>query len=350
MVVGSDRAGAVVTCPNCRRSLKVPSGKDRGVEIPAAPASGTRTSRRCQRCGKDVPVDSQMCPHCKAIIMEPAGGPVLTATPVSKGQAAARPSAGTGIMYGGARGGWFSRLSSGGKAGVVIGVVVGVILVGIIGAVIYSSYSRGQLMAAREGAKQNLKDGRTFEALGRFDEAYQQYSYTDVKRRLRESEIQADRDLAAAVEARYEAFKYLAPEAHQRGSVYWKPHNQAEFDRAIGELKASYPTYRQWILSIADAARGAIQVGKAAEGQAQYDAKVREAMDAYVRAVGQLTPQQIAQTTFQTLLQGLKELTAANRHWNDVRREQGVIAAEQYFEALRERVTMNEYGDAVWGR
>ena len=91
MVVESDRAGAVVTCPNCRRSLKVPSGKERGVEIPAA--ATTRTSRRCKRCGKDVPVDSQICPHCNTITMDAV---VPTAQPTTAA-ATGRPSAASAI-------------------------------------------------------------------------------------------------------------------------------------------------------------------------------------------------------------------------------------------------------------
>ena len=127
MVVESDKAGAVVMCPNCRRRLKIPSGKGRGVEIPAAPTTAARTSRRCPRCGKDVPVDSQICPHCQAVLTDDgaaaAAKPAAKAAPVAAGKTRShttgrrspigRPAG--GIVYGGARGGWYSRLTPGGK-------------------------------------------------------------------------------------------------------------------------------------------------------------------------------------------------------------------------------------------
>jgi len=130
MVADSDKAGAIVTCPNCRRRLRVPSGKDRGVEIPASPAA-TRTLRRCPRCGHDVPIDSQTCPHCQADLR---GGPAAGSAPAEAGPSAPatadaslealkrasarRPAADTrGIVLGGYRGNWFTRLTPGGRAG-----------------------------------------------------------------------------------------------------------------------------------------------------------------------------------------------------------------------------------------
>jgi uncharacterized protein YbaR (Trm112 family) len=39
MVAEADRASAVIVCPNCRRNLRVPSGKGRGVELAPIPAA-----------------------------------------------------------------------------------------------------------------------------------------------------------------------------------------------------------------------------------------------------------------------------------------------------------------------
>jgi endogenous inhibitor of DNA gyrase (YacG/DUF329 family) len=181
MVMESDRAGTTVTCPNCKRTLRVPSGKDRGVELAPVPAAAkSRTSRQCPRCDKEVPVDSQICPHCKQILLDDAGqpaeaAPVATAAPVarpvmsrmaaikgtaSKGakpgqyaQPAAKPGqppqkTGFQIKYGGTRTGMApsqrNAMMIGG--GVLLAlIIVAIIIIGVVG----SSHS---LQGARKQA------------------------------------------------------------------------------------------------------------------------------------------------------------------------------------------------------
>ena len=352
MVVESDRAGAVVTCPNCRRSLKVPSGKGRGMEIPAAPtAATTRTSRRCKRCGKDVPVDTQICPHCKAILMD---GPALTAQPVAPSSPAAvrvaSPlGAGTGIVYGGARGNWFSRLSSGGKAGVIIGAVVFVILVGLVIGVTGTQWRAGQLNTGRQLAQKALVEGMKLTCRGDFEKAYELYfSALNYKKYLKESLIKKDSDMVDELTRRTLALQYLVVEPKTRESVQWKPKSQAEFDQAMVHLKATYPAYRQLCLALGDAGLAAVQAGKAEANQPAFEEKVAQAIDAYTRLVGQTTPQQRAQFTFQTLTQGLRELTTADRKWEDAGRNNFLANSEAYFNALKERVSKPDYSDAIW--
>ena len=348
MVVESDRAGAVVTCPNCRRSLKVPSGKGRGVEIPAAPtAATTRTSRRCKRCNKDVPVDSQICPHCNAILLDeaPTAAPVKTVS--ARPSPAGRPS--PGIMYGGARGSWFTRLTPGGKAGVLIGAFVFVALAGLIAYFIASAWHAGQVTASRERCRKALEDGRKLENRGQFQEAYNMYSVpTEVVAYLTGTTLQKDTELADALHARAIALQYLIPQPKTREAVQWKPQSQAEFDQALAHLKATYPAYRQLCLALGDAGLAAAAAGKANPPQAEFEAKVTLAVEAYMRLIEQTTVQQRAQFTFQTLTQGLRELASANRHWDDNERNIHLGNAEGYFSALKERVSKPGYPDNIW--
>lgn len=350
MVVESDRTGAVVTCPNCRRSLKVPSGKDRGVEIPAAPAAATtRTSRRCTRCRKDVPVDSQICPHCNTILMDE----VVEAAPVKAARAKPAPvrRTTTGIMYGGARGSWFSRLTSGGKAGVLVGVFVFLALTAIIIYFVASSWHAGQVAAARERSRNAFAEGKKLENHGQFQEAYDLYSVpTEVIDCLRGTGLNKDAELADALQARAIALQYLVPQPNTRGLVHWKPQSQAEYNEAMAHLKATYPAYRQLCLALSDAGLAAAQAGKADASQTEYEAKVGQAMQAYMRLIDQTTPRQRAQYTFQTLTQGIRELAAANRHWDDHQRSIRLTNAEAYFDALRERVSKPGYPDGIWQR
>lgn len=368
MVAESDRSGAVVTCPNCKRSLKVPTGKDRGMEIAPTPmAAKTRTSRRCRQCGKDVPVDSQACPHCGAPLTEAAAAvaaPVaapLVAKPVAAkpvtvakavGPAAelrAATAAGGTVVYGGARKSWWSRQSAGAKAGVVGGIVVGAGLLALAAYLIGSSYAESQLTQARADAQKNLREGKKFENSGKFQEAYDLYSFTEMKRRLNESLVPTDKDLAAALEARFAAFRYLAADAGRK-SVYWKPANQQEFDQAMAQFQQSFPTYKQLVLAIADAGLDAAKAGMTDPSQAAYDEKVGKVMDLYVKFVAQTTDPQRAKYSFQTLLESLKSLGAANRHWASAdMKKTDLFNSKGYLEGLKERVASPD-ADPLWER
>jgi len=358
MVVESDKAGAIVMCPNCRRSLRVPSGKGRGVEIPAAPATASRTSRRCPRCGKDVPVDSQQCPHCQTILAE--GGPAKApapATPTRKARAR-KPAGGVrvpigrpdgGIVYGGARGGWYSRLTPGGKAGVFIGIFVFLALVGVLVLVVATSHLSGQLRKARETCQKHLADGRALETQGKFQEAYDLYTVPkSTLSALTKSGEPGDSQLAAQLQRRAQALQYLVHRPKIRGSVFWKPQSQVEFDQAMAYLKQHYGEYRQLALRVAEAGLAAVTTGKADPGHAAFQEKVAATMDAYMEFIDQTTEQQRAQLTFQQLSRGLSELGDANEHYATAdKRTMHLVNSEQYFLALKERVSKAGYPDAI---
>jgi hypothetical protein len=361
MVVESDKAGAVVMCPNCRRRLKVPSGKGRGVEIPAAPAGAQRTSRRCPRCGKDVPVDSQMCPHCQTVLADaaaakPAAKPA-TAVPVGKGRSSGRTSRGRtaigrpagGIVYGGARGGWYGRLTPGGKAGVIIGIVVFVALVGVLVLVAASSHLSGQLQQARDTCEANLAKGRELETEGKFQEAYDLYTVPkSTLNALKKSDLPSDARLAGQLERRATALQYLVYKPKIRGSVYWKPKSQQEFDEAMAYIKAHYGEYRQSILRVAEAGLSAIEAGKNDAGRAAFRDKVAETMEAYTQFIDQTNEKQRAQVSFQQLSRGLSELGEANEHYADAKkRNMHLVNAEQYFTGMRDLVSKPSYSDAI---
>lgn len=351
MVAESDRAGAIVTCPNCRRALKVPTGKDRGVELAAAPAGAkTRTSRRCQRCGKDIPVDSQICPHCKAIQVEAAAPAAQPQAPVAAPKAAARPA--STVVLGGYHGSWWTRLPTAGKTGVLVGVFVFVILLVIILIVSYSSWSAGQLQEARDKAQKYLAEGRSLEDQGKFEKAYVLYSFTSIKETLRASELAKDRELADTLDARYVALQYLVPSPQTRESVQWKPGSQEELDQAMAELRQLYPGYRQLALAIGAAGLEAIQVGQTNPSQAAFDEKVAKTIDAYVNLITKTTVQQRAQITFQQITAAIKELGYANRHWNDAdggkQRNQYLLNAKSRLEGMQEIASRPDYPDGIW--
>ena len=351
MVVESDRAGMVVTCPNCRRSLKVPSGRGRGVEIPAAATK--RTSRRCKRCGKDVPVDSQICPHCNTIMIDavvPTAQPTTaTARPAATGRPSAASATSTGIMYGGARGNWFTRLTPGGKAGVLVGAGVFLILMLVITYFISSSYHTGQIAAARERFTNALAEGRKHENRGMFQEAYRLYAVpTEVFDYLKDTGIKSDAELADAVHTRMIALQYLVGIAKTGEEIQWRPKSQAEYDQAMSHLRATYPAYRQLCLALSEAGLAAVAAGTTATpNQPTYEAKVALAVEAYMRLIQQTTVQQRAQLTFGTLTEGVSDLGSANRHWNDNQRTICLTRAKAYFEALKERVSKPGYPDAI---
>jgi len=355
MVADSDRAGAVVTCPNCRRALKVPTGKERGVELASVPAAAkTRTSRLCQRCGKDIPVDSQICPHCRAIQMEVAPAAPQAQAPAASAKAApaARAAPAPGVMYGGYRGSWWTRLSAGGKAGILVGASVFVILLVIIGIVAYSSWSAGQLQEARDKAQKYLAEGRKLEDLGKFQEAYELYSFTTLKATLRASEFAKDRELAETLHTRYVALQYLAPVTQTRESIQWKPKNQEELDQARAHCREMYSAYRQLALAVGEAGLEAIQVGQTNPSQAAFDEKVAKTVDAFVLLISKTDEQQRALTTFQQMTAAIKELGYANRHWNDAdggkQRNQYLLNAKSRLEGMKEIASRPGCPEDIW--
>jgi len=345
MVVEDDRAGAVVLCPNCRRSLKVPTGQGRGVQLSSVPAAAkVRTSRLCQRCRKEVPVDSQMCPHCKAILLDAVPAPAAAPAQAARAAPAAAPPQGQPLLYGGARGSWFSRLSPGGKAGAIGGSVAFVLVLVLIGYFIYSAWYAGQLAEARQTAQTALDNGRKYEKVGKFQDAYELYwramNYEDYLRDTRESR---DAELLAALKARILAFQYLVAQPKAKGSVYWKARNPQEHDSARAEvLQTTYQTYKERLSVVADAGLAAAQFGAAnPANQAAFDEKVGKAMDAYVKEfVAKTTEQQRALRTFQQLIEGLRSLGGANRNWdkplersNYLKNTEGYLGAAKDFAA-----------------
>ena len=380
MVVESDRAGAQVMCPNCRRTLKVPTGKDRGVELASVPAATkTRTSRLCPRCRKEVPVDSQTCPHCKTPMGQgaaaappaPAAPPahardaladaVRSASgPAPRAAAAARPSATADageeehvIIYGGSRASWFTQLSTGAKVGAIGGAAAFVLVLAIISYFLYASWRADQVVEGRNLALRCQTEGRKLENQGKFQEAYELcYSALNLVPFLRSTGQPADIAAADSVQTRINALHYLVadPKVHIGESVYWKPKNQAELDQARAHLRETYPTYRNAVLAWCDAAAAAIQTGRTSPNQAAFEDKVALMMDAYVKFSGQIDERQRAQYTFQTLLEVIRTVAGANRNWNKPDRNQYMANAVGYLDALRERASTPGYPDAVWER
>jgi hypothetical protein len=357
MVAEEDRAGAVVMCPNCRRSLKVPSGKDRGMHIASAPST-VRTSRLCQRCGKETPVDSQMCPHCKAVLLDAQGAappkkaaPAAAAGKVSAAGAAMAGQAGRRIVLGGSKGGWFRRLSSAGKAGVFGGVVVFLGAVAIVGYFVWSSWYAGQVTDARAAAKAAIEKGRTLESVAKFQEAYELYhSAFNGERYLRKTGDTKDAQMVDALEARIAALNYIVTEPKIRGEVYWRPNNQEEYDQARAELANAYPAYKEGLCAVADAGLAAAQFGKANPAdQAGYEIRIGQALDAYVKFVGRLSDQQRAQRTFKQVVEGMRQLAGANRSWAmPAERDNSLKVAEAYLSAAKETAVNSQ--DDLWAR
>jgi len=353
MVAEEDRAGAVVMCPNCRRSLKVPSGKERGMHIASAPST-VRTSRLCQRCGKEVPVDSQMCPHCKAVLLDAKGAPAPAAkaagVPVAGRRTSAAAAAMAGqasgtIIYGGAKGGWFSRLSSGGKAGIIGGAVAFVGLLAIVVFLIYSAWSASQLSEARSDAKTALETGRKLEAVGDYQQAYELCSTAANREEyLRKTGKAEDLQLADAVMARVDALAFLAKEPKIRGELFWRPTNQEEYNQAKAELQRTYQPYKEWVLAVAEAGIAAAQAGKAnTDNRAGYEQKVVQAMDTYVKFVSKAGEYQRAQRTFKQVLEGMKALGAANNLWNKPKeRDNALNMADAYLGAAKECASLGQ--------
>jgi hypothetical protein len=361
MVADSERAGEVVTCPNCKRALKVPTGKDRGVELAPVPASAKlRTSRTCQRCRKEIPVDVQMCPYCKAILMDAAGGAAApaagTARPASQPGArksAASGAGGTPIVYGGNRGSWWSQMSPGGKAGVIGGIAAAFLLFIVVLIVVGKSHIRDTIVSDRGSAQQALDAGRGLEAVGKFQAAYDLYSLSTRDNSLRNTGQASDVQLADAIKQRYNALTYLAPDPQLRKgeSVYWKPKDQVELDQQLANLRAGYEPYRQLALAITSLAMPATKDAQTTPDKAAYEAKTRQVMDAYVTLVAKSTPQQRATYTFQQIDEGIRYMTGALRNWDKPDRGNYLVSGWNYFDACRERLEMTEaFGDNFWPR
>jgi len=252
-------------------------------------------------------------------------------------------------MYGGARGNWFTRLTPGGRAGVLVGAGVFLILMLIITYFISSSYHTGQIAAARERFTNALAEGRKYENRGMFQEAYRLYAVpTEVVEYLRDTGIRSDAELTDAVHARMIALQYLVGIVKTNEEIQWRPKSQAEYDQAMVHLRATYPAYRQLCLALSEAGLAAVAAGTTATpNQPTYEAKVSLAVEAYMRLIQQTTVQQRAQLTFQTVIQGVRDLGDTNRHWNDNQRTICLTRAKAYFEALKERVSKPGYPDAL---
>jgi hypothetical protein len=322
MVAEADRAGAVIVCPNCRRKLRVPSGKGRGVELAPIPAAAkTQSTRLCERCGQSVPVDAQMCPHCRTVLTAKpsspaAGGPATAATQAAP-QARPNPLAGAPIVLGGSRATWWTRLSQNAKAGVLGGIGGFVLIVAIVTYFAYSFWLGQEAASARDRAQKALASGRQLENEGKFQEAYDlYYPASDMADNyLRTTGQSSDLELVQALSTRVDTLHYLVPEPRTRESLRWKPTSQAELEQTTRDLIANYPAYRQRVLAVADSALAAIQKARAEPNQTVFNQNVSQTMDAFVQLTSQTTPQQRAQFSFSMLIQAMRELTGANRNW-----------------------------------
>ena len=362
MVVESDRTGSVVTCPNCKRALRIPSGKDRGVELAPIPAATkSRALRLCQRCRKEVPVDAQMCPHCKAILLDNPAAERERSEEAASGKATgdkkrAGASGGSALVLGGYHKSWWNQLSDGGKAGVIGGIVGGLAVFGIILYVVFATGLGAKLSSAREGGEDILKNGKHLENIGRFQDAYDQYSLTWRDKALRGTGQAADIQLADAIRARYKALHYMVPQPQLRTgvSVFWKPKDQADLERGRAEFYATYASFRSMGQSLARLGMEAAKFGQSTNDQAAYEAKVGEVMDAYVNLVAQSNQYVLAGTIFQQLREGLLYLTGANRDWAQTfQRKNALLGTFRYFEAADDRfnqTVQNPAADNLWER
>jgi hypothetical protein len=356
MVVESDRAGSQVTCPNCRRTLKVPSGQDRGVQLPEVPAAAKmRTSRICPRCRKEVPVDVQMCPHCKAILMD---GPGASASSGGSAPAASRTSSKgaarqneSALKYGGNRGSWWAQLSDGGKFGVIGGIAGGVILVAVILLLVWNRGSvLGGLGAHTDGLKA-LEEGRRLESLGQFQDAYLMYSLTSRDKALRSTGDPQDAKMADQIKDRYNAMTFLAYDPQKRASesVIWRPKNATELEQGRAAMRAAYGTYRSLSVAVDNIGIPAVAAARANGNKAEYEGKVLQAMDAYVALVKGANPQQLATITFQQLREGVKYMASTLANWDNAeRRADYLTRTTKYLEANKEFVSVDPPTDDFW--
>jgi hypothetical protein len=330
MVADASRAGSVIHCPNCHRALRVPSGKDRGKELTAVPAEAiAHSTRPCDRCGASVPVDAQICPKCRAILSA-AGTPA-----VRRAESGSR----TAVLYGGSRATWWSRLTSGEKAGVLGGIGGFVIVVGVVSALLYSSWSANQTVQARDHAGQALAQGPALEVQGKFQDAYDLYfpALGRAERFLKGTGRGEDQQLYDALNERVMALRCIVPEPRTREAVVWRPSSQQELESATQQLVAEYAAYRQRILAVADAVLAAIQNARANNDHAAYAQEVRQVVDAFVRFTNQTTPQQRAQYSYDMLAQAVREMALANGEW-ETKRKGYFVQSETRLKALKDLV------------
>jgi hypothetical protein len=331
MVEDSARAGQVIICPNCRRSLKVPSGKDRGKEIQAPPPAVTAgPTRPCHRCGEGVPLQAQICPHCRAI--------QLDAQP-----AAGRPSAGRSpalaLRFGGSRSSWWTQLAPGARGGLVA-AVIGLALLGLIVffLVLRPMTVRRETERGRALATRVLAEGRQLETEGRFQDAYDKYNEGLVREKyLLASPLKGDRDLARTLRQRVMALRYIVPTPRTSEPLRWRPRSAEEYGEAEAQIRATYPSYRQRVLAITGAGLQAIRAAREAKSRPAYAARVADVMNAFVAMMGEATREQRALWSVEMMTQALVELGAANRDW-DTARERWLTSAQARIEALEARV------------
>ncbi len=357
MVADTDKAGSLITCPNCHRSLRVPTGKGRGKTLAAVPSTATQTTRQCGSCGRSVPVDAQACPHCHAPLDGEAPVAALPdddEVPV-KAQPAEPRRASTGtdfaLRYGGARGGWFSQMSTGGKVGLLLGVLVGAPLVlGLVSYFMYRSWHHGQIETARRRARTALEQGQALEREGRFQEAYDTYYTGLVKEQFLAEGLKADRALVEDLYARTGALQFIVTEPKTRESLRWKPNSQREFVEAQNQIAANYPVYRERVLNVVSAGEEAVQAGR--EGnKVAFDSAVGRAVQTFIVLASETMPQQRATYSFAMVVSSVRDLTGANREWaNEASRAQFMEAAAARFDAIRKLVNeppMSRAGDKI---
>lgn len=325
MVAESRKAGQTIVCPNCHRGLKVPTGKGRGKEIKKPPPTAARPSgRTCHRCDEPIPADVQMCPHCNAILMDsPTGGGPVT------------------VRLGGSRSSWWSDLSSGAKAGVVVGIgALFLLILFVVVVLVVPAHKGSQRVRARTFAKSAVEEGRRQEAEGRFQKAYDTYLDGLIRERyLMASADAEDRELVRRLRARANALQYIVPSPRTSEQLRWKPASSQELDQAAAQIRSRYPSYRQRILAVTGGGMEAIRTARTDSSREAYAAKVAAAMDSYVELIRETTPQQRALWSFTILVQAMDELASANREWDDRNQRRWYLGtAETRLELLEKRV------------
>jgi hypothetical protein len=205
----------------------------------------------------------------------------------------------------------------------------------------------------RPSAKQTLEAGKKLELVGKFQEAYNLYALISNDSKLPGSARAADLELIGQIKQRYTALQYLAhePQIKTGESVYWIPKNQAELDEGKKKLQAEYAPFRKACAALADMMMPVAQATQEKPDRAAYEAKAGQALDAYVQLVAQATKEQIAGHCFQQLLAAVQSMTNATRNWDaEELRKIELARAFKYFEALKERVEQDPFGDALWQR
>ena len=334
MVADSDKVGSIITCPNCHRSLRVPSGKDRGKELGQAPPA-TRATRPCPRCGQSAPVDAQVCSHCRASLLEGTRLKAAVTSPVAK-----MTKGGTPILYGGSRATWWSRLSSSAKAGILSGIGGFVVVTIVVAYLFYSSWHAGQVSHACGRLGKALNEGQKLESQGKFQDAYEYYFWALAKVDfVRDGGSPSDLERLSRIQDRANGLQYIIEEPKMRETLRWQPKSQVELEAAQHELLATYPSYRQRVLAVADAALAAIENTRSEGNQTAFAQKVGLAMDAFIRLTNSTKPHQRWTYSFDILVEGIRELTAANRRWdNTAVRENLLNHAKPRFEGLKKFV------------